>query len=112
MQQARIEEEKEELKACALEAIDRLVYLNAETYAATLCGYTYELTTSEHGWHIEVHGFSDKLPPLLVKLCSSLKALADAPHALCRPEPQGHHNARVRVKGWGLGLRVRGYVSG
>ena len=26
--------EKEELKACALEAIDRLVYLNAETYAA------------------------------------------------------------------------------
>ena len=55
--------------------------INAETYAATLCGYTYELTTSEHGWHIEVHGFSDKLPPLLVKLCSSLKALADAPQA-------------------------------
>ena len=57
--------------------------INAETYAATLTGYTYELNANERGFYVEVHGFAHKLPALLTRICAALRAVAttipDAP---------------------------------
>ena len=53
--------------------------INEEAYAATLCGYSYELSASEHGLNLEVVGFSHKLPMLVKTICDALKQLADAP---------------------------------
>lgn len=53
--------------------------INADAYAATIAGYSYEIGANPHGWYIEVHGFSHKLARVLRRLCAALRALADAP---------------------------------
>jgi secreted Zn-dependent insulinase-like peptidase len=53
--------------------------INAESYAATLAGSSYELTANERGWSLEVHGFSHKLGKLLRRVLAELHALACSP---------------------------------
>ena len=40
---------------------------------------TYQLDTSERGWFLEVHGFSQKLANVLCRICAALHALATTP---------------------------------
>ena len=56
-----------------------LEQLNAEAYAATLAGLSYECTASERGWFIQVDGFAHKLPMLLERVVTELARLGTQP---------------------------------
>ena len=49
-----------------------LEQMNAEAYAATLAGLSYEMTANERGFFVEVHGFSDTLGRLATRLLLGL----------------------------------------
>ena len=56
-----------------------LELLNEDSYAATVAGLSYDLARSTHGLQLQVEGYSHKLPPLLLRVVSTLAGLADAP---------------------------------
>ena len=49
----------------------------SELYAATLVGFSYEVTTGDRGWSIELHGFSHKLDRLLEAVCGAFRRLGE-----------------------------------
>jgi len=73
-------------KAIAIERLMNVVAakvvleaINADSYAATLAGFTYEVSFEERGWYLEVHGFAHKLKLLLTTLCRGLHELSVTP---------------------------------